>query len=176
MEEEKRKKRMKWLAYITAFVIFQTLVIVVFVLVVMRVRTPKFRVGDVRINNLTAPSNTTSLDLSITAPIRVKNKNFGPFKYGASKVNFTLDGVSVGEVDIPKGTANFMSTKKFDVTASLKSSQLSPGSGNLMLNSVGELSGKVKIMLIFKKKKTIKMNCTIAIDANQKTLQSVQCK
>ncbi|KAK4800697.1 hypothetical protein SAY86_021184 [Trapa natans] len=45
-QEEKRRKRMRLAAYIGAFAVFQVIVILVFALVVMRVKTPKFRVGD----------------------------------------------------------------------------------------------------------------------------------
>ena len=43
-DEERRKKRMKCFAYVAAFAVFQTDVMLVFAVVVMKVRTPKFRV------------------------------------------------------------------------------------------------------------------------------------
>ena len=42
--EEHRKKRMKCSAYVAAFAVFQTAVMLVFALVVVKVRMPKFRV------------------------------------------------------------------------------------------------------------------------------------
>lgn len=185
--EERRKKRMKWAAYIAAFTVFQIAVILVFVLVVMKVRTPKFRVGAIRIQSLdTAQTPSPSFNASFVAPIRVKNGNFGPYKYAAAAVNFTYGGVQVGRLTIPKSKAHFMSTKKIDMNVTLSSAHL-PGSVNstlkselssgvLTLRGEGTLSGKVELMLIFKKKKSTRMNCTMEINVSPKTLKSVTCK
>ncbi|XP_030474947.2 late embryogenesis abundant protein At1g64065-like [Syzygium oleosum] len=179
--EEKRKKRMKWAVYIAAFAVFQVAVILVFVLVVMKVRTPKFRVGDLQIQSLYT-AQTPSFNATFLAPIRVKNNNFGPYKYDATTVNFICGGVHVGNVTIPKSKANFMSTKKIDLNVTLSSGAL-PSSANstlssgvLTLMSEATLSGKVEVMIIFKKKKSTKMNCTMEINVSAKTLTSVDCK
>ncbi|KAI6707177.1 hypothetical protein NL676_010139 [Syzygium grande] len=129
--EEKRKKRMKWAVYIAVFAVFQVAVILVFVLVVMKVRTPKFRVGEFQIQSLDT-AQTPSFNATFLAPIRVKNNNFGPYKYDATAVNFTYGGVQVGNVTIPKSKANFMSTKKIDLNVTLSSGAL-PSSANSTL-------------------------------------------
>ncbi|XP_031394591.1 uncharacterized protein LOC116206009 [Punica granatum] len=184
-QEEKRRKRMKLAGYIAAFVVFQTLVIVVFALVVMKVKTPKFRVETLRIQSLTAGNqNSPSFDMAFTAPIRIKNTNFGPYKYDATTIDFTYGGVQVGQGSIPKSKANMKSTKKVDVPVTLSSSALTStsglgnelSSGVLTLNSQGTLSGKVELMFIFKKKKSTNMNCTMAINVSTKTVQSLSCK
>jgi hypothetical protein len=58
--ELRRKKRIKLAVYIAASAVFLTLVIFVFALTVMRVRTPKVRLAtvtfqDVNAGNLTSP-------------------------------------------------------------------------------------------------------------------------
>ncbi|KAI4370115.1 hypothetical protein MLD38_018496 [Melastoma candidum] len=181
MDDEKRQKRMKWAAYITAFAIFQVIVILVFALVIMKVRTPKFRVGNFEIQSLS--TNTTpapSFDMAFVAPIRVKNANFGPYKYDATTVDFTYGGAMVGQVQVPKSKANFRSTKKIDVLVNLSSSvsNVVPdiSSGTLTLSSSGTMTGKVEMMLIFKKKKSTSMNCTMVINLASKVLQSLNCK
>ncbi|PKI50909.1 hypothetical protein CRG98_028639 [Punica granatum] len=189
-QEEKRQKRMKLAAYIGAFAVFQVIVILVFALVVMKVKTPKFRIGNgIEIQSLTAGTQSSpSFDMSFIAPIRIKNTNFGPYKYDATTVNFTYGGVQVGQVVIPKSKANFKSTKKVDVIVSVNSnaltstsglgSELNSGlnSGVLTLNSQGRMNGKVELMLIFKKKKSTNMNCTMAINVSTKAVQSLSCK
>ncbi|KAF8031335.1 hypothetical protein BT93_D0503 [Corymbia citriodora subsp. variegata] len=184
-QEERRKKRIKWAAYIAAFTVFQVAVIVVFVLVIMKARTPKFRVGTLQIQSLDT-TQARSFKASFLAPIRIKNNNFGPYKYDASTVNFTFGGVQVGQVTIPKSKANFMSTKKIDLNVNLSSGNLSSSvsstlqsqlsSGVLTLMSEAKLNGKVEVMIIFKKKKSTKMNCTMEINVSPKTLKSVSCK
>ncbi|KAI4338692.1 hypothetical protein MLD38_023718 [Melastoma candidum] len=184
-KEEKRKKMIKWAGYIAAFTIFQVLVIVVFALVVMKVRAPKFRIGNgLLVQTLKSQPNVPSFDMTLYAPIRVKNSNFGPYKYDETTVTFTYGGATVGQVAIPKGKASFKSTKKINADVSLSSGSI-PSTGNLgsdlnsgklTLNGKGTMTGKVELMLIFKKKKTVNMDCTMVIDVSTKSVQSVQCQ
>ncbi|XP_030447284.1 uncharacterized protein LOC115670209 [Syzygium oleosum] len=184
-EEAKRKKRMKWTIGITAFVIFQVVQALFFVLVIMKFKSPKFRVGEFDVQTLSIGTQASpSFDMSFVAPIRIKNTNWGPFKYDATAVNFTYGGVQVGQMMIPKGKANFKSTKKIDVNVNLSSDAL-PSSSNLgselssgliTLNSQGELKGKVTVMFMFKKTKTSQMNCTMAISTATNAVQSLSCK
>ncbi|XP_030474958.2 uncharacterized protein LOC130134373 [Syzygium oleosum] len=184
-EEAKRKKRMKWTIAIIAFVIFQVVQALFFVLVIMKFKSPKFRVAEFDVQSLSVGTQASpSFDMSFVAPIRIKNTNWGPFKYDASTVNFTYGGVQVGQAIIPKSKANFKSTKKIDVNVTLSSANL-PGDSNLgsdlssgfiNLNSQGELRGKVTVMFMFKKRKTSQMNCTMAINTATKAVQSLSCK
>ncbi|XP_030444267.2 uncharacterized protein LOC115666736 [Syzygium oleosum] len=184
-EEAKRKKRMKWTIGIIAFVIFQVVQALFFVLVIMKFKSPKFRVGEFDVQTLNVGTQASpSFDMSFVAPIRVKNTNWGPFKYDASTVSFTYGGVQVGQAIIPKSKANFKSTKKIDVSVTLSSANLPStsnlgnelSSGIITLNSQGELKGKVTVMFMFKKTKTSQMNCTMAIDTSTKAVQSLTCK
>ncbi|KAI3422687.1 LEA_2 domain-containing protein [Psidium guajava] len=184
-EASKRKKRMKWTISITAFLIFQVVQALFFVLVIMKFKSPKFRVAEFEVQNLTFGTQASpSFNMSFVAPIRIKNTNWGPFKYDASTVNFTYGGVQVGQAIIPKSKANFKSTKKIDVNVTLSSANLPSdsnlgsdlSSGVVTLNSQGELRGKVTVMLMFKKRKTSQMNCTMAINTATKAVQSLSCK
>ncbi|KAK4802044.1 hypothetical protein SAY86_000247 [Trapa natans] len=181
-DEKKRKKRMKCAAYIAAFAIFQVLVIVVFVMVVMKVRTPKFRIGDdVSVQSLTTAagnSSSSSAAVTFTAPIRIKNNNFGPYKYNATTIYFTSDdpNTEVGRVQISDSKASFMSTKKLHVNVSVSSATLASNSGVLKIRSKATMEGKAEILWIFKKKKATKMDCVLEFDVSEKTITSVQCK
>ncbi|XP_030445537.2 uncharacterized protein LOC115668183 [Syzygium oleosum] len=184
-EEAKRKKRMKWTIGIIAFIILQVVQALFFVLVIMKFKSPKFRVGEFDVQTLNVGTQASpSFDMSFIAPIRVKNTNWGPFKYDASTVSFTYGGVQVGQAIIPKSKANFKSTKKIDVSVTLSSANLPStsnlgnelSSGIITLNSQGELKGKVTVMFMFKKTKTSQMNCTMAIDTSTKAVQSLTCK
>ncbi|KAK4802956.1 hypothetical protein SAY86_001159 [Trapa natans] len=184
----KRRKMMKFLAYIGPFAVFQVIAILLFALVVMRVRTPKFRVSDgIAIHGLDRKNSpAASFDVNFTAPVRIKNTNFGPYKYDAATVIFTHGGVEVGQAAIPKGKANLKSTKKVNVAVTVNSSAVAGNSssslgselssGVLTLNSRGRLNGKVELMFIFKKKKSTDMNCSISISMASKAVQSVRCE
>ncbi|KAI3422690.1 LEA_2 domain-containing protein [Psidium guajava] len=184
-EEAKRKKRMKWTIGIVAFIIFQVVQALFFVLVIMKFKSPKFRVSEFDVQSLTVGTQASpSFDMSFVAPIRIKNTNWGPFKYDASTVNFTYGGVQVGQAIIPKSKANFKSTKKINVNVTMSSANLPSdsslrsdlSSGVINLNSQGELKGKVTVMFMFKKRKTSQMNCTMAINTATKAVQSLSCK
>ncbi|KAF7847719.1 hypothetical protein BT93_L2696 [Corymbia citriodora subsp. variegata] len=186
-EEAKRKKKMKWTIGIIAFVIFQVVQALFFILVIMKFKSPKFRVIEFDVQTLNVGIQASpSFDLSFVAPIRVKNTNWGPFKYDASTVSFTYGGIEVGQAIIPKSKANFKSTKKISVNVTLSSTNLptdiKSNLGNelssevITLTSQGELKGKITVMFMFKKKKTSQMNCTIAINTATKAIRSLSCK
>ena len=185
-EELKRKKRIKLAIYIVVFIIFQVIVITAFSLTVMKVKSPKLRLANIQVQTLTTgAANSPSFDLSFTTQVRVKNTNFGPYKFDATTVNFTYGGATVGQVIVPKGKAGLKSTKKINnVIVNLSSSQLPNtadlgrelAEGTLTLSTAAKMTGKVELMLIMKKKKSINMNCTITIDVAGKTVRNLQCK
>ncbi|XP_058206044.1 uncharacterized protein LOC131319687 isoform X1 [Rhododendron vialii] len=177
--ELRRQKRKKYLIYFAAFVVFQTAIIVLFSLTVMKVKTPKFRVrSSSSINTVNVPQTNTSFTLN--AQFGIKNTNFGPYKYDSTTVNFLYNGIPVGSAVIPKSKANFLSTKKVNVPVDLTSTDANwasdLSSGNLSLTSTSRLTGKVELMLIFKKKKAVNMNCTMNANTSTQMLENVKCK
>ncbi|KAK7861613.1 late embryogenesis abundant protein At1g64065 [Quercus suber] len=185
VEELKRKRRIKLAVYIATFAVFQTVVILVFALIVMRVKTPKVRLGNnVKFHNVTTGNSTSpSFDINFKAQLWVKNTNFGPYKYDGTIATFMYKGVSVGQVTIPKGKAGLRSTKKVGVTVNVNSKDLPTSanlagdldSGLLMLNSHAKLNGKVELMFIMKKKKSVEMNCTMTINLSSNEIHSMIC-
>ncbi|XP_052185333.1 late embryogenesis abundant protein At1g64065-like [Diospyros lotus] len=181
--EEKRKK---WLLYLIAFVIFQTGVIVLFSMTVMKFRTPKYRVQSASLTKFDVSNNSNpSFNLWMDARLRVKNTNFGTYKFDNSTVVFYYNGTQVGSAVVRKSKANFRSTKKLKVAVNL----VSPTSlannqqlandlslGILPLTSKAEMKGKVRIMFMFKKKKSAKLDCSMQLNTQTNTLQNVKCK
>ncbi|XP_062030399.1 uncharacterized protein LOC133746237 [Rosa rugosa] len=182
-EELKRQKRIKLFAYIGIFIVFQIIVMTVFGLTVMKVKTPKLRLGAISVQTLNSVPATPSFDTTFATQIRVKNTNWGPYKFDASVVTFMYQGAAVGQVAIPKSKAGMRSTKKINVEVSLNSEALQStnlgsdlNSGVLTLTSQAKLTGKVELMLIMKKKKSANMDCTMKFDLSTKTVQSLECK
>ncbi|KAG5535734.1 hypothetical protein RHGRI_023482 [Rhododendron griersonianum] len=179
-EELRRQKRKKLLIYIAAFVVFQTAIIVLFSLTVMKVKTPKFRVRSATFGNFDVQPTNPSFALNVNAQFGVKNTNFGPYKYDSNTVYFYYNDVQVGSTVIPKSKANFLSTKKINVAVDLTSANISSNtslasdlnSGTLPLTTKSRLSGKVELMLIFKKKKSVDMNCTMDVNISTRELQN----
>ncbi|KAF8014496.1 hypothetical protein BT93_H0338 [Corymbia citriodora subsp. variegata] len=186
-EEARLKRRRKWTIGIIAFVIFQVVQALFFVLVILKFRSPKFRVTPPQmIQSLTVGTPASpSFDMSFIAPIQIKNTNWGPFKYDATAVYFTYEGVMVGQAYIPNGKANFKSTKKIDVGVNLKldSANLPSNpnigtdlnSGIITLSSRGELKGKVTVMFMFKKRKTSVMDCSMTILVSTRQILAWGC-
>ncbi|CAB4310434.1 unnamed protein product [Prunus armeniaca] len=183
-DELKRQKKIKMAIYISIFVVFQIIVITTMSLTVMKVKTPRFRLGNINVQSFESVPATPSFDTKFTTQIKIKNSaNWGSYKFNAANVTFQYQGTTVGVINIAKGKAGWLSTIKRNVEVSLNSSGITGlnlgselSSGVLTLNSVGRLNGKVAIMFIMKKKKATNMNCTIAFDVAAKTLKSLQCK
>ncbi|XP_015867337.3 late embryogenesis abundant protein At1g64065 [Ziziphus jujuba] len=188
-KELKRKKRIKLAIYIAIFVVFQVIVITAFSLTVLKAKTPKFRLSDIEIKTLTRnTSSSPSFEVDITTKVKVKNTNFGAYKYDNSTVAFSYQGSSVGQVAIQKGKAGWLTTKNIDgvavklnyqaltnmTAASYLDNELS--TGVLTLNGNGKMTGKVELIWIMKKKKSAEMNCTIAINVQSQTIKSLECK
>ncbi|KAB1215403.1 hypothetical protein CJ030_MR4G025307 [Morella rubra] len=178
-DELRRKKRIKLAIYIVAFAVFQVIVITAFALTVMKVKTPKVRLGTVALSNVNTDAN--SFDISFTTQVTIKNTNFGPYKYDATNVTFTYQGITVGQASIPKSKAGMRSTKKVSVTVNVNSNSLptNPNLGSagvLTLSSQAKLSGKVELIFVMKKKKSAEMNCTMTINVSTKAVQDVNCQ
>ncbi|KAL3524337.1 hypothetical protein ACH5RR_017171 [Cinchona calisaya] len=184
--ELRKKKRMKCLAYVAAFAVFQTAIILIFVLTIMKVRTPKFRVRSANLESSeVVTAANPSFNMSMTAQLGVKNANFGNYKFQGSTVDFLYGNTPVGQAVVPKTKAGWRSTKKLTVVVNLSSNALTAGNsqlendinaGFLTLNSQSTLNGKVELLFIFKKKKSINMDCNLTIGLTDKTVREINCK
>lgn len=179
------KRNTKCLAYIAAFIVFQTIIILVFALTVMRVKSPKVRFGDVVVKSSTPSStNSSSFDMTLVAEVAIKNTNFGHFKYDSSSITILYGDTPVGSAVIPKGRAKARKTQKFNLSIEVTSASLSGnanlsndiGSGVLLLSSQAKLSGKVHLMKVIKRKKSGQMSCTMAVHLAQRAIQDLNCK
>ncbi|KAL3524338.1 hypothetical protein ACH5RR_017172 [Cinchona calisaya] len=184
-KELRKKKRLKCLAYVAAFAVFQTGIILIFVLTIMKIRTPKFRVRSATFESFEVgtPENP-SFNLKMDAQLGVKNANFGNYKFHNSTIVFFYDNTPVGEAVVRNTKAGWRSTKKLNVVVDLSSRDLPSNmqlgndisSGLLTLNTRSRLNGKVQLIFIFKKNKSIDMDCTLTINLAEKALRGISCK
>ncbi|KAF8380148.1 hypothetical protein HHK36_027631 [Tetracentron sinense] len=168
--ELRRKKKIKIVAYIAAFAVFQTIIILVFALTVMRIKTPDVKLRSVVVENLNIINGTSpSFSMTLIGQLTVKNKNFGHYKFDSSIATVSYWGMTVGEALIDKGRTKARNTRRMNITMEVTSERLSDdsnlssdiNSGMLMLSSHAKISGKVQLMKIMKKRKTNEMNCTM---------------
>ncbi|OMP06108.1 Late embryogenesis abundant protein, LEA-14 [Corchorus olitorius] len=188
MKGEGKRNNAKCVAYVAAFIVFQTAIILVFALTVMRIKTPKVRFGTVAVesfNSGSSSSSSPSFDMKLVAQVTVKNTNFGHFKYENSTVTIFYGGMPVGEAAVEKGRARARQTKKFNINIDISSSRLSSSNSNLgndinsgvlPLSSQAKLSGKVHLLKVIKKKKSGEMSCTMGINLATRAVQDLKCK
>lgn len=183
-EERKRQKRIKMYKYIGIFIVFQIVVITIFGLTVMKVKTPNIRLGNINVQSLAANPATPSFDMTFTAQIRVRNTNWGPYKFDGGFATFLYQGIPVGQIMIPDGKAGIRSTKKIDAVVNVNSATLTGNTalgselsnGMLMLTSTARLSGKVELMLIMKKRRFAEMQCSMLFSLAAHTIQNLECE
>ncbi|KAK8505209.1 hypothetical protein V6N13_026080 [Hibiscus sabdariffa] len=188
-KELKRKKRMKLLVYALAFAIFQTIVILVFSLTVMRIKNPKFRVLSITVEDLKAvTTNPPYFNIKLNAQVAVKNTNFGHFKFQNTTISFDYGGagvgVGVGDAFVDKGRSKARSTKKMNVVVELNSNNIPNNSslqseiesGFLALTCHSKLSGKLQLMKLIKKKKSTEMRCAMVVNLVTKVVQDIKCQ
>ncbi|KAF7138336.1 hypothetical protein RHSIM_Rhsim07G0009600 [Rhododendron simsii] len=183
-DEIRMKKRRKRLAYIAAFAVFQTVVILVFALVVMRVRSPEVEIDTAEVVGLIG-GPSSHYNMTIAAQLKIKNKNFGDYKYERTAMNISHGGVTVGDGLILKGKADARDTETMLVTARVSSVVALSGetsSGILVLESKAALRGKVHLMKMWgmhfpmmKKRKVAEMNCVMGINLNSRVVQDMDC-
>ncbi|GMN31875.1 hypothetical protein TIFTF001_003435 [Ficus carica] len=186
-DELKRERRKKLLLYIAIFAVFQVIVIAVFVLVVLKARSPKLRLGDIEVQNLVTGTDTSpTFDATFGAEVRVKNPNFGPYKFETTLVSFTYEGIVVGQVVVQEGKVGMKSTKEIDVIVSVSSRYLGGfgtnnlaselGVGFLTLRGNAVMRGKVELLGIVKKNKAAQMSCFITFDLASKMVRNLDCE
>ncbi|XP_058181452.1 uncharacterized protein LOC131299896 [Rhododendron vialii] len=145
---------------------------------------PKFRIRSATFDTYDIPTTNTSFTLKTNIALGIKNTNFGPYKYDSSTIYFYYGEVELGSVIILKSKAQFRRTRKFTIEVDLAWTDLvgktqlahDLSSGLVPLSSRSKLTGKVELMLIFKKKKAVDMNCTMEVNTATKSLQNISCK
>ncbi|KAL2524987.1 Late [Abeliophyllum distichum] len=168
--ELKKKKRLKCFAYIALFAVFQTIIILVFALTVMRVKTPKVRLGEVSVS-----STNGNGGIRFSARVLVRNRNFGHYKFDDTIATIKSGDVTLGQFVIQESRARARSTKKLYIIADINSSSANT-SGVLPLSVEAKLRGKVHLMKVIKKKKYADMSCTLLINLATNAVQDLNCK
>ncbi|KAL7146241.1 hypothetical protein ABFS83_06G027200 [Erythranthe nasuta] len=174
--------RRKCIAIIVAGIILQTLIIVVFGLIFLRVTTPKIRFSSITVEKLTVNSTTPSFSIKLNGEVTVKNSNFGHFKFSDSEISVLYRGSAVGNAAVPAGRAGARSTKKMNLTVAVESKSGSTAnlggdlnSGKIALTSQATLSGKIHLFKVIKKRKTATMDCRMDVNTKTRAVENLEC-
>ncbi|CAL9030229.1 unnamed protein product [Prunus brigantina] len=119
----KKMHNMKCYAYIAAFAVFQTLVILAFGLFAMPTETPTVMVTSVANQSLDyCASDEPFFNITLVAEVAVRIKNFGHFRFDPStQLMSHMGGVIVGNGDITKARASARKTRIMNVTIEVRS-------------------------------------------------------
>ncbi|KZV55939.1 hypothetical protein F511_29435 [Dorcoceras hygrometricum] len=183
--QQRSNKRRKCLVYIVLFIIFQSAVIALFTLTVMKIRTPKLSVRSATFNNLNIDNSTAkpSFSARMNVELRIKNSNFGRFNYKTTTIRFSYRGTSIGAASVSESYAKWKSTKRFVVAVDLDfaGAQSDPrlvsdlDVGVVPISSQAELRGRVKLLYVMKKNISSDMNCSMEILTGSQQLGNVVC-
>ena len=172
---------------IAALAVLQVIVILAFALVVMRFKTPRFRLRAASFTTFQAGNSTNpTLNLVMNAQFTVRNRNYGRYKYESGTVLFAYRGLTIGQAFIDESRARARTTKKVNATAVLSSASLvgrdeldqlgrDIGAGVLSITSQAELEGKVQVLRVIKKKKNTRLNCTLDVEIATRSVRNLIC-
>ncbi|PQM36622.1 late embryogenesis abundant protein [Prunus yedoensis var. nudiflora] len=182
----RRERSNKCFVYVFAAIVLQSILILVFALVVLRVKSPGFNLSSVAVKNLKHTTSPTSLNATLATELVIKNKNFGEYKFEGSSASLWYGGFKVGEAKIGNGSVKARGTKRVSLSIEVKSNRLPQeakngfegemNSGYLKISSYAKLSGKVNLMKKIKTRKTIDTNCTMVVVLKSRTVKDLVCR
>ncbi|XAR70244.1 hypothetical protein NMG60_11027032 [Bertholletia excelsa] len=180
-----RQKSSKCFVHIlVCFVIF-CIALLIFASVVHRVKSPRLELTSVAVKNLRqATSPAPSLNATLTAEVRVSNKNFGPFKFENGSVAVFCEDVTIGISKLRKGVAKARKTEKVTVSVEVKTNGLLGQNQNfsrdldlgvLRLRSHAKVTGRVHVLKIFDKERSSEVICDFSVNTTSKSVQDLEC-
>lgn len=182
-----RKERSnKSFIYVFALIVIASLVLLVLALLFLRPKSPNVHLGSVRIKTLKyTTSPLPSLNASMVAVLKIKNPNFGDFKFDPSSVSFSYGGFKIAEAKIRKGGLNVRGSKRLKLNIELRSNKLTDSnslrndinSGLLKLSGYVKITGELYFLKIIKKTRTSRdVICSMTLILRSKTIKDLQCK
>ncbi|PRQ17548.1 putative Late embryogenesis abundant protein, LEA-14 [Rosa chinensis] len=181
----RRERSNKCFVYVFTGIVLFSIAILVFALLVLRVKSPEIKLRSVTVKNLKYSSWPPSFNTSLSAQMTVKNPNFGDYEFVPTTVSFLYGGSKVGSTKVVKGQAKVKKTGRVSFGVDLRSNKLPEGannltsdinSGMLKLTGTGKVSGKVTLWKIINKRKTGKMDCTMTLVLKSKTIKDLVCR
>ncbi|KAI3749065.1 hypothetical protein L6452_12620 [Arctium lappa] len=181
-DDFKRRRRAKWASYIIGGVIFQIFIILVLLYVLLRVRSIKVYLHSTEFENFrTANGFSPSFSSLLHTQVSIKNSNFGHYKYQNSSVVLAYRGTHIGEAGFGNGWAKARSVEKINVTVAVSSKMWwgilsgNGGSGTIPLTASAQVTGKIHILKIVRRRKLAPMNCTMDVDIRTQFIHDLFC-
>ncbi|KAI3792362.1 hypothetical protein L2E82_06239 [Cichorium intybus] len=172
----------------TAVVLIIAVVLLVLGLTIFRVKNPEINMNSAAIIGLdrvnAADLLTGKANLTVVADVSVKNTNVAPFKFKRSNASLLYHETVVGVADVPGGVAKARRTMRLNLTFEVTVAEIAGNqqfgsdlaSGILPVESYTKINGRVNILNIIKKKATVTMNCSIAVNITSRGIVGQNCK
>ncbi|XP_059441268.1 uncharacterized protein LOC132173708 [Corylus avellana] len=182
----RQRKYIKCCGCVTAVFLLIAVTLLVLGFTVFHIKDPEVRMNSVTLPqlNLAAFNGTSGQrpNITLTADVSVKNPNAASFRYTNSTTSVYYRGEMVGEAQIPSGKAKARHTLRMNLTVDIITDKIAVESlaydlrsGALAMSSFTKLSGRVKILNIFKKNIVVEMNCTMSYDVSSQSIQKQKC-
>ncbi|XP_050387376.1 uncharacterized protein LOC126803649 [Argentina anserina] len=173
------RRRIKYCGIGIAVVLLQVVVLSVLCLTMFRFKDPTIKLDSTTVENLNVGlvSTPSTINMTVSQEILVKNQNWGGFKYDESAVVISYGGATVGQGTISKGSIKLRKSKKFSVVVEVKIEGVGSdvSSGVLGLKSYTKISGKVNMVGMVKKRRSMEMNCSLNISLAAQKIQDFNC-
>ncbi|KAL0330014.1 UNVERIFIED_CONTAM: hypothetical protein Sradi_4988100 [Sesamum radiatum] len=175
----------KCLVYILLALVLQSIALLIFGLVVLRIKTPTLQLSAAAVKDL--HYDPTSLNVTVVAVVRLHNMNFGRFKFRGGNTTFLYENATVGVTAIYDGGVGSREKREMSVSVKVMASdrQLSDNSvdfsrdvdsGLIKLRSLAKLKGEVRVVKIINRHTTAVMDCTMALNLTGQAIQDLLCQ
>ncbi|KAL2238271.1 late embryogenesis abundant protein At1g64065 [Sesamum indicum] len=175
----------KCLVYILLALVLQSIALLIFGLVVLRIKTPTLQLSAVAVKDL--HNEPTSLNVTFVAEVRLHNMNFGRFKFRGGNTTFFYEKATIGVTGIYDGQVGSREKREMNVSVKVMASdrQLSENSmdfsrdidlGLIKLRSFAMLKGEVRVVKIINRHTTAVMDCNMALNLTSQAIQDLLCQ
>lgn len=181
------RKRRSLCICIAAVILVIVTVVVILALTVFKPKRPVTIFDSVSVKNLKADLDIARLrvDLNVTLDVdlRIKNPNKVGFKYKNSSAVLNYRDEQVGDVGIPGGDISPDETKRVNVTLTIMADRLLSRSqvysdvlaGALPMNTHSRVSGKVRVLGIFKIHVVSTSSCDFTVNVLNRSISDQSC-
>ncbi|KAI3691814.1 hypothetical protein L6452_31616 [Arctium lappa] len=180
--KQKHQESSKFLVYVLATVVFLGTIFLIIASVFLRVNNPKLRLSSVSIQTFQYDQNSTSLNITMFAEATVDNENFGRYVFENCIAVVLYGNSTIGGGEISGGRVGSRKIKSIDVVMRLRSDNLNFSSGGddshelVEIRSYAKMTGRVHVLTIVDRRKTIEMNCTMNLDLRSRSIMHSLCR
>ncbi|KAL1195909.1 Late embryogenesis abundant protein [Cardamine amara subsp. amara] len=186
--KERRKRNRKICIYFTILLIL--LIFIVFLILGFTIFKPKRLIttfDSITVEHLQSSLDPVSvrfiLNLTLHVNLSLKNPNHVGFSYDSSSALLNYKGQLIGEAPLPANRVGPEETQPINLTLTLMADRLLSESqlfndlmvGVIPLNTFVKVSGKVRVLKIFKLKVQSSSSCDLAISVLNRNVTSQNC-